>query len=82
MLADDIRNFAFEKYIEPTRQKKMRKVTIRSGEVHDEMKLHGRMPAVCGAIGTRKFEELYNVRLTNRKDPTQGSNIYFTFELS
>lgn len=53
----------------------------RAGDVHERMGLLGRMPAVCGAIGTQKFQEKYDVRLVERKGPTQGANVYFTFEV-
>lgn len=56
-------------------------MTIRAGDVHKEMNLVDRMPAVCGAIGTKKFENQYNVRLIDRKGPTQGANVFFTFRV-
>jgi 5-methylcytosine-specific restriction protein B len=81
MLADEIRKFVFEEYIEPARREGRDIVTIRAGDVHDKMDLSGRMPAVCGAIGTRKFENLYNVRQIKREGPTQGANVFFTFKI-
>ena len=80
-LADEIRDFAYKRYIQPARQRGERQVTIRAGDVHEELGLINRMPAVCGALGTEKFQRMCNVRLINREGPTQGANVYFTFEL-
>jgi len=81
MLADKIREFVFMKYIEPARKQGRRTIIIRAGDVHEELGLFGRMPAVCGVIGTEKFKKTYNVRLIKREGPTQGSNVFFTFEV-
>ncbi|MHA1267305.1 MAG: hypothetical protein ACTSRS_18855 [Candidatus Helarchaeota archaeon] len=56
-------------------------VTIRAGDVHEKMNLVDRMPAVCGAIGTNKFKNEYNVKLINRRGPTQGAIVFFTFRI-
>ncbi len=79
--ADTIREFANAKYIEPARRAGATQVTIRAGDIHDEMGLSARMPAVCGAIGANRFQEEYCVKLIKREGPTQGANVYFTFEI-
>ena len=81
-LADEIRDFVQQNYIEPARRCGDREITIRAGDIHRDMQLKkSRMPAVCGAIGTKKFEEECGVRLIRRRGPTQGANVYFTFEI-
>jgi len=40
-----------------------------------------RMPAVVGALGADKFQELANVRRIAVEGPSQGANCVFTFEL-
>ena len=80
-LADEIRDFVQQNYIEPARRRGDSEITIRAGDIHRDMQLESRMPAVCGAIGTKKFEEECEVRLIRRRGPTQGANVYFTFEI-
>ena len=80
-LADEIRKFVYEKYIRPACERGKKRITIRAGDVHREMGLVSRMPAVCSALGARKFESMYDVKLVRREGPTQGANVYFTFEL-
>jgi len=80
-LADEIRTFTYERYIRPARETGVRTVTVRAGDVSDAMGLKDRMPAVCGAIGSNKFLEQYQLRLVNREGPTSGANVFFTFEI-
>ncbi len=40
------------------------------------------MPAVCSAIGSSKFSELAGAALRHRAGPTNGANVYFTFDLN
>ena len=79
--AAEIRTFVNRSYVKPARQADVRTVTVRAGDVHTRMGLRQRLPQVCGAIGTRSFEERYRVRLIERTGPTQGAEVYFTFEL-
>ncbi len=81
MLADKIREFVFKTYVEPAKRRGDRLVEIHAGDVHEKMGLTGRVPAVCGAIGTLKFQRIYMVRLVNRDGPTQASNVVFIFEV-
>ena len=79
--ADAIRKFAYESYIEPARARGEKQITIRAGDVHQEMGLISRSSAVCSALGTNKFQDMYGVKLISREGPTSGFNVYFTFTL-
>ena len=79
--AEDIRKFTYKHYILPARNKNATQVTIRAGDIHSKMRLKSRMPAVCGALGTKIFKDTYNVKLINRRGSTNGANVYFTFKL-
>jgi len=80
-LADKIRDFAYKEYIEPARRKGLEKITIKAGDVHDKMGLKNKMPAVCGALGTKIFECEYKIKLIERRGYTNAKNVYFTFEI-
>jgi len=43
------------------------------------MRLASAMPAVCSAIGSKKFEEFAGVSAIERTGPAQGANVYFRF---
>lgn len=80
-LSDEIRNFVHERHIKSAREKGVKTVTVRAGDVHDEMGLKGKIPSVCGALGTKKFLKQHNLRLVQREGPTCGANVYFTYEI-
>ena len=80
-LADEIRTFAYERYLKPAREEGTMTVTFRAGDVHDEMGLKGKILSVCGAIGTKKFLKQHNLRLVKREGPTCGAHVYFTYEI-
>ena len=79
--ADTIRAFALGNYIELARQRGERFVTIQTGDVHKDMGLENRMPAVCGELRAKKFEALAGVTLVKEEGPYQGANLYLTFKL-
>lgn len=79
-LADEIRNFAFERYIKSAQQKGKRTVIIRAGDIHEEMGLKGKIPSVCGALGSKKFLIQHNLSLVEKKGPSCGSNVFYTYE--
>ena len=79
--ADKIRQFACQRYILPTREKKGTSVTIRAGDVAKALKLQDRIAAVCSALGARAFEDQYNVKLIGRTGPHTSTTTEFTFEI-
>ena len=80
--ADRIRQFAIDQYIDSARADGRVETTVRAGDVHKSMGLSNAMPAVCSAIGSKKFGELAGVSLRERTGPTNGANVYFKFDLA
>ncbi len=80
-LADDVRQYCKETYIDSARRKGEKTVTIRSGDVHNALKYRNRYPLVCSAIGSNLFEELCNVKRKSVEGPLNGVSTLFTFEL-
>ena len=62
--ANRIREFVRDHYIAPARAAGRTEITIRAGDVHQEMSLTNAMPAVCSAIGSRKFDRFAGVMRT------------------
>jgi 5-methylcytosine-specific restriction protein B len=81
LLADQIRKFVLDQYIEPARRNGKKSIRIRVGDVHSAMGLSSHQPAVAGALGANKFESYAKVRLVSREGPHMGANLIFTFEL-
>ena len=80
-LAEEIRQFAGDKYIEPLRKNGGGTVQIRAGDVHRDMKLESPVRAVCNALDTKLFREFFNVDLISKTGPHQGANALFTFKI-
>lgn len=81
-LADRIREFVYKKYVRPTLEAGKSEIQVRAGDVHRDMRLQNRMPAVCSALGVRVFESAYGLVKTGRSGPPQGANAVFFFHRS
>jgi hypothetical protein len=77
-----IRQFVLDHYVAPAKAAGHTEITVRAGDVHRDMSLMNAMPAVCSAIGSRKFDEFAGVARTALVGPANGANVYFTFSLS
>jgi hypothetical protein len=80
-LADDVRWYCKETYVDPSRKRGEKVVEIRSGDVHSALHYKNRYPLVCSAIGSNLFEELCNVKRKSVEGPLNGVGTLFTFEL-
>ena len=78
-LADRIREFTLRTFIRPALKSGKSEVTIRAGDIHATMPLRDRMPAVCSALESKKFQEMCGLELTQRRGPHRGANVYLTF---
>ena len=81
MTADQIRAYVNKAFVEPARRKGRTEVTVVAADVHADLKLDNRMPAVCSAIDAQKFQEQYNVILSTRSGPRQGSTVTWRFSI-
>ena len=79
--ADQIRQFALLNYIEPARARGETVVSIRAGDIHSQMGLSARLPAVCSALGTNKFVSMCGIKRLSIQGPIAGANTVFTFKL-
>jgi hypothetical protein len=79
--ANLIRQFTVDRYIAPAVAAGRDEITIRAGDGHREMGLTNAMPAVCSALGSRKFDEYARITRSALVGPANGANVYFTFRL-
>lgn len=80
-LADQIRNYASIQYVQPARNKGKKQIEIRSGDIHDGLKLSNRYPSVCGALGSNIFIQQNNLEQINIRPPLNGANTIFVFKI-
>lgn len=78
-LANKIRSYAYETFIRSALESGKAEIQIRAGDVHKDMGLKNRMPAVCGALDSRIFQTEFGLQLSRREGPRQGANAEFRF---
>ena len=82
--ADRVRDFVVESYVEPARSEGLQSIRVRAGDIDKALGFrYRRLPLVCSALRSRKFEEQASVRLVGEDGPPSGAstNTTFTFEL-
>jgi len=80
-LADEIRAYVDSNYVQPARRSGQSRFEVVVGEVHTVLGYKNRLPAVCAALGTERFEQESRVRRVSIEGPLNGSTTLFTFEL-
>ena len=77
--ADKIRAYGREKYVVPARQRRLEKFSVRAGDVVRDLKLLGRVPAVCSALKSRAFLKQNSLRIIERTGPSSGQSTTVTY---
>jgi len=77
--ADKIRIHSRDKYVLPARKRKMKRFSIRAGDVVRELGMNGRVPAVCSALKGRKFLQHNNLCLIEISGPKSGQSTTVTY---
>jgi hypothetical protein len=77
--ADNIRAYGRERYVVPARKRQLDKFSIRAGDVVRDLKLLGRVPAVCSALKSRAFLEQNRLRIVERTGPSSGQSTTVTY---
>ena len=80
-LADRIRHFVKTNRIEPARERGEKTVSLIAGDIHRELDLDNRMPAVCEALDAEKFMDYARVTVIERSGPRMGSSATWIFSL-
>jgi hypothetical protein len=81
---DRIRDFAREKYVLPARQKRLKRFSIRVGDVVRELKMNRAVPAVCSALKTGAFRQANELQLVDVSGPKSGlsTTVIYTYEFA
>jgi len=81
-LADQIRGWVVNEVFEPARAKGHSKVSVKAGDVHRQMGLRNRLPAVCAALGSGVLLQRAGVKRVSVEGPANGATTTFTFDLN
>jgi len=72
-IADSIRE-AGKRYIEAAKSAQYERVTIVAGDLVRELRLHNRVPNVCSALASKRFQEENHIVLESREGPPSGQS--------
>jgi hypothetical protein len=80
--AEDIRIYA-STLVEAARRSGKERLSLRAGDIHRELKLVNRVPAVCSVLGSKKFQTENRLRTIGRSGPASGQSTttVFTYAL-
>jgi hypothetical protein len=80
--ADAIRLHGKQKYVVPARQRHEKRFSIKTGDVLHDLRLNGRVPAICSALKTKEFLEENALRLVSKTGPASGQSttVIYTYE--
>lgn len=79
--ADRIRLCALNYFIEPAREKRLKTVTIRAGDLASAMGLKNAFPNICQTLGGEKLQQLAKVPPPTISEPNPSSSTTFTYQL-
>ena len=77
--ADQIRAYVNSAFVEPARRSGKLHVVVSASDIHADLKLKDRFPAICSALDTQKFAREFRVELSSRSGPRQGSTVKWHF---
>jgi hypothetical protein len=80
-LSDEIAQHVVRHHFVPAWRADQQRLTLRAGNIHRELKLTQRMPAVCSVLGSNRFHRMARVQLVDRRGPQNGANAIFVFEM-
>jgi MoxR-like ATPase len=80
-IADRIRQYVLETYIEPAREEAAEQVDVLVREVNDALKLNEAWPNICSAISGPLFQQMTDLPLPERIGAPQSSATVFRFRL-
>ncbi len=81
-MADEIREYVRETYINPARERGDRRFSITAGDVHKALRYHNRVPAVVTTLRGKRFLLDNGLRLIDQSGPPSGmsTTVRITYE--
>lgn len=80
--SDRISQHILDTHFVPVWRARREALEVRAGNIHKEIGLVDRMPAICSVLGSQRFQRLTRSRLVERRGPHNGANAVFVFRLN
>lgn len=78
-ISDKVRKYATNFYLIPARRGRARTVSINVGMVHKALRLGNRVPLVCTALESQKFQRANQLKLISKTGPQSGQSTTVTY---
>ena len=79
--SDRVRDHVKRNYIEPAKKDGKKSLSIRAGDIHKELGLVRRIPVVCSALRSRKFQKNCDIQLSYIDGPNNSTTTTFTYKI-
>jgi len=79
--SDRVRDHVKSHYIEPAKKEGKKSLSIRAGDIHKELGLVRRIPVVCSALRSRKFQKNCDIQLSYIDGPNNSTTTTFTYKI-
>lgn len=77
--SDIVREYAIETYVAPARRRGESTFSVNVGAVHKALHLGNRVPLVCTALESQKFQKKNHLRLISKNGPPSGQSTTVTY---
>jgi hypothetical protein len=79
--SDRVREHVKKKYVNPAKKAGKKSLSIRAGDIHRELGFLRRIPVVCSALRSRKFQKKCNIELAYVDGTNNTTTTTFTYRL-
>ena len=79
--SERVREHVKRKYVDPAKKAGKKRLSIRAGDIHRELGFLRRIPVVCSALRSRKFQKNCNIELAYIDGHNNTTTAKFTYRL-
>ncbi|MBT8332319.1 MAG: hypothetical protein KJP06_08320 [Deltaproteobacteria bacterium] len=79
--SDQVRDHVKRKYVVPAKKAGKKSLSIRAGDIHRELGFTRRIPVVCSALRSRKFQNKCDIKLAYIDGHNNTTTTKFTYRL-
>ncbi|MCK5203691.1 MAG: hypothetical protein KAR15_07460 [Desulfobacterales bacterium] len=79
--SDRVRDHVKRKYVDPAKKAGKESLSIRAGDIHSELGFSRRIPVVCSALRSRKFQKNCDIELAYVDGHNNTTTVKFTYRL-
>jgi len=79
--SDRVREHVKRKYVDPAKKAGKESLSIRAGDIHRELGFLRRIPVVCSALRSRKFQKKCEIKLSYIDGLNNTTSTTFTYRL-